>query len=158
MNKIIIVLVSCFLILSSCSKDEPADLSYLCANGDLWLLNRTDSLKPNHSLDSFVFNQAAGYHSFVINNSPANNIKIDVLIKPTIGQTILYKNQYIKNIKGRLIAQDFTYDKKTDSVLTITNNGSNYIISIKTISVTTDVAKTNYDIKVCDVKMTDTIP
>lgn len=154
-----VILFSFFatVFLLSCKKDEPRDLSYLCSRGDLWLTNNTDSFNPNHSYDSFFFNQGAGFHRFVFTNSPVNRLQIDVLVKPTIGQTIQYKKQFVKEISGKIILNDFVYTNNLDTVLTITNLGDRYIVDIKSIPVYTS-NNTKYDLKVCGLKMTDTIP
>lgn len=160
MKKLILLSIVVFWTLNSCKKDEPVDLSYLCDKGDLWLTNKVDSFNPQHSADTFFFNQAAGYHSFIWTNSEVNKIQVDVLIKPDVGKTLLYKNQFIKEIKGLITNKVFTYNKKIDSILTITNNGNNYIIDIKPISVSiTDGTSISYqELRACSLKMTDTIP
>lgn len=146
------------IILSiGCTKEEPIDLSYLCTKGDLWLIDRADSFNPNHSLDSFKFNQGAGHHSFVFTNSYVNRLQIDVLAKPDSGQTMVYKKQFVKAISGSFILQGFTFDNKLDSVLTITNNGTHYLIDIKTIAVNIS-ANTTKDLRACSLKMTDVLP
>lgn len=156
MTKLLLSSIILISILTSCSKEERLDLSYLCDKGDLWLADRVDSFNPDHSLDSFYFNQGAGFHRFIFTNSYVNRLQIDVLTKPTIGQTIIYNKQYIKSITGSIITQNFNYDNLKDSLLTITNNGSNYIINLKTISVYTD--SRNIDLRACSLKMTDTLP
>lgn len=157
MKKYITISILSFIIALGCKKDEPIDLSYLCNTGDLWLVNRADSFNPDHSLDSFKFNQGAGYHSFVFTNSYVNYLKIDVLTKPDVGKTIIYKKQFVKEISGSIITQAFTYDNKLDSVLTITNNGTHYLVDIKTIAVNITPSTTK-DFRACGLKMKDTMP
>jgi hypothetical protein len=146
-----------FLIISiGCKKDEPVDLSYLCTKGDLWLVDRADSFNPDHSLDTFVFKQGAGYHSFVFTNSYVNRLQVDVLVKPNTGQSITYKKQYIKEISGSIISQGFSYENTKDSLLTITNNGTYYLVDIKTTAV--KVGTGYKDLRACGLKMKDTMP
>jgi hypothetical protein len=157
MRNILILISTLSIAMMSCKKDEPVDLSYLCTKGDLWLVNRSDSFNPDHNLDTFVFKQGAGYHSFVFTNSYVNRLQIDVLAKPSLGQTIVYKKQFIKSITGSIITQPFTYNNTKDSILSITNNGANYTIDIKTVAVNITPSSTK-DLRACGLKMKDTMP
>lgn len=159
MSKSILSLLIIFLLgLLSCGKDDPApDLSYLCNSGGIWLVNKIDSFNPQASLDTFFFNQAVGYHRFVFTNSGVNRLQIDVKTKPDSGQTLIYKAIFIREISGSYITEQFTYPTMKDSMLTIENKGSSYLVSINPIQARIGTTKT-IELRACNLKMTDVTP
>lgn len=150
--------IALLLIGYGCKKDEsPPDLSYLCDTGGLWLVNKVDSFNPNSGLDTFYFSQAGGYHRFVFTNSFVNRLQIDVKSKPDSGQTTIYRSLFVREISGSYIAEPFIYTNMKDSMLTITNNGNHYLVSIKPFTVKTSTSK-SIEVRACNLKMTDVTP
>jgi hypothetical protein len=158
MSKFLFLLAFSLFGLISCGKDEPApDLSYLCDNGGIWLVDKKDSFNPQASLDTFLFNQAGGYHRFVFTNSGINRLQVDVLTKPDSGQTFIYKSMFVREISGSYISEQFTYPAMKDSMLTIENRGSFYLLSIKPIQAKIGTTKT-IEFRACNLKMNDVTP
>jgi hypothetical protein len=154
-----ILLISIFLLgMLACKKDEPApDLSSVCDKGGIWLIDKKDSFNPNPSLDTFAFKQGGGYHRFVFTNSDVNRLQIDVLTKPDSGQTFIYKSIFVREISGQYISDPFTYPTMMDSMLTIRNNGSHYLVSIKPIKAKIGTSRT-IELRACDLRMNDVTP
>lgn len=158
MKEKLLVIVMVLATLTACKKEQPAvDLSYLCDKGDLWLVDKKDSFNPSHSVDSFYFSQAGGYHRFFIKNSDVNYLELEVLTKPDVGHTTIYKSMFIRSLKGNYIAQAFNYSNTKDSMLTISNMGTHYEITLLPVSVKlTDT--TTHELRICKLKMTDIVP
>lgn len=158
MNRWILIMTTMGVLLVGCKKDDtPPDLSYLCDNGGIWLVDKKDSFNPNALVDTFLFNQAGGYHRFVFTNSGVNRLQVDVLTKPDSGQTFIYKSMFVREISGTYIAEKFSYTSMKDSVLTIRNNGSHYLLSIQPIEVNISTSRT-IGLRACDLKMNDVNP
>lgn len=157
MYKFFILFISVILI-AGCKKDEPApDLSYLCDKGGLWLVNKVDSFNPMPSMDTFYFDQPGGFIRFVFTNSGVNRLQFDVLTKPDSGKTTIYKSIFIRGIQGSYIGDAFTCPTIKDSMLTIQNNGSHYLVNLKTIQAKIGTSRT-IDIRACDLRMNDVAP
>jgi hypothetical protein len=158
MSKSLFLLALFLFGFISCKKDDPApDLSYLCDKGGIWLVNKIDSFNPQPSLDTFFFNQAGGYHRFVFTNSGVNRLQVDVKTKPDSGQTFIYKAMFVREISGSYITEQFTYPTMKDSMLTIENRGSSYLVSIKPIQAKIGTNKT-IELRACNLKMNDVTP
>lgn len=144
--------------LLACKKDEPApDLSSVCDKGGIWLVDKKDSFNPNPSLDTFLFNQGGGYHRFIFTNSDVNRLQIDVLTKPDSGKTLIYKALFVRQISGSYISDHFNYANLKDSVLTITNNGNHYLVSINPVKVSIGTSRT-IELRACNIRMNDVTP
>lgn len=156
--KKIILFCSISIALFSCKGEDPIiDLSHLCDSEELWLINKKDTFHLNHSRDSFVFHQAGGYHGFYFENSDVNKLTIKVLTKPEIGETIVYKKIFVREISGIYISDNFYYDNSQDSVLTISNQGTHYLVKINPIQSTTSSSK-SIELRACSLKMNDINP
>jgi hypothetical protein len=158
MSKSLSLLVLFLFALISCGKNDPApDLSYLCNKGGIWLVDKKDSFNPQAGLDTFFFSQAGGYHRFVFTNSGVNRLQVDVLTKPDSGQTFIYKAIFVREISGTYITEQFNYATIKDSMLTIENKGSSYLVSLKPVQARIGTTKT-IELRACNLKMTDVTP
>lgn len=158
MKKFYMIIAVVAVLIVSCSKnDEAPDLSYLCSNGGIWLVDKKDSFNPVQELDTFMFNQAGGFHRFIFTNSAVNRLQIDVLTKPDSGQTTIYKSVFIREISGSYIADAFNLAKNQDSILTIENKGSHYLISLKPSTAMIGSTR-QIELRACQLRMNDVTP
>ncbi len=143
--------------ITSCGKEDSINLGPICEQGDMWMYNLNDTFAPKHALDSFVFNQGAGYHNFYWEYTYANYLSIGLLKLPAVGDTIIYKNAFIKDFKTKVRGQALTYDNSKESVVRLINKGTYYLLRIEDITMKTATG-VEYSFRACDLKMTDIIP
>jgi len=151
-------LASMTLAIFGCNKDEPSpDLSYLCDKGGIWLVDRKDSFNPNSRIDTCLFDQRGGYHRFIFTNSVVNKLQIDVLTKPDSGMSRTYKKEFIREISGSYMFENFTYSNMKDSMLTIENKGQFFLVSLKPVQANIGTKRT-IELRACNLRMNDVTP
>lgn len=157
MRNLLTIIGISFILLISCAKEEVIDLSYLCDNGGLWLIDKKDSFNPIASIDTFLFNQGGGFHRFIFTNSGVNRLQIDVRTKPDSGKTFVYQSKFIREISGTYISEQFNYSVMKDSMLTIQNNGNHYIVTLKPVQAQLGTSK-SIELRACKLRMNDVTP
>ena len=152
-------IVLSMMLFLACSKDEPKNLTSICENGDMWMVNQVDTFPIRHINDTFRFVQGGGYHSFSWRYSFANALSVEVFAIPDSSESITYKKSLIRSLKiqHRGFEYAMSASEFKDSMFQITNFGTYYKFRMND-AVFTVAGKPDIKVRACDLRMEDVEP